>query len=292
MHSARRARVTPDSSHHSSLLHTTSGEPGVAASERCPLQVFSRTCQIFRPSDERGLGTRRCHHHHGVPAGVALGTKTKPAFRTAGPGGVPVRHRASDQLSQNESRLSKHVLRAVPFPVALPATPPKRRDLPDDGSRRCASPVPFVSILKGKPAFRTTAGGGCPSPLRVGELPQTGVRSSAQRVRTDALRHCSSDRFRSGVVADTGTPRLPCPRRLHESETSSRPRLLAVPSAHHTHHVCGARLAPHPGSAAGAATARVAIDPHRASRTTGCSECSHPRPLLAQRSSHWHKVPA
>jgi hypothetical protein len=82
--------------------------------------------------------------------------------------------------------------------------------------------------------------GGCPSPRRSGPFPPQ--HRCRRRNRLDGL----------------------CPWRRCETETSSRSRVLATPSAHRWRCLAVVELAPPAGSTLPADSVRVASDPHRA----------------------------
>jgi hypothetical protein len=119
-----------------------------------------------------------------------------------------------------------------------------------------------------------------------------GARSSAQRVGADALRHCPLDRFRSDVVTDAGDVSTALPlaaaRIRDELEVASPRSSLRTP----------ATMPPRPGACApqrfdtAADSARVASDPYRASKATGCHGLPSPSALACAKAPHRHEVPA
>ena len=118
-----------------------------------------------------------------------------------------------------------------------------------------------------------------------------GVRSSAQRIGADALRHCLLDRFRSDVVADVRIVSIALPLaaarirdKLDVASPRSSLRPLAAPPPQH-----GA-CAPHRLDFV-ASSARVASDPHRALEATGCHGLSPPSALACARVATPTRVP-
>jgi len=204
----------------------------------------------------------------------------------------------------------------VPFAVILPTRSPKTgADRPDTSSTRCprpprsrpllrrdatahtavvdecASPVPLVPIPKEDPAVRTPASSDARRRWRSGVLPRRGGFPSAQRVGANALRHCLSDRFRSGAVTDVSSVSIAVPLaatrirdELGVASPCSSPR---SPPARRS----DAELAPRSDSASqgirlgSRATLTMRWKPPVA------AACPHPRPSLARSSPRDTEVP-